>query len=103
MAHMETKEMVVPQMVHAIVQHTLVTQKPPLLSWRSSSKPSKIVQVAAVQTEVQAMMAQMVDQPAMMAQLVVETEAQLEVAAITDYQITTLPFSTHPLQKHKRP
>jgi hypothetical protein len=57
------------------------------------------------------MMAQMVDQLAMVAQLVVETEdqpvevtvAQLEVAAITDHQITTLPFSTHPLQKHKRP
>lgn len=82
-----------------------------MLSWRSSSKPSKIVQVAAVQTEVQAVMAQMVDQLAMVAQLVVETEdqpvevtvAQLEVAAITDHQITTLPFSTHPLQKHKRP
>jgi hypothetical protein len=68
------------------------------------------VQVPA-ETEVQAVMAQMVDQLAMVAQLVVETEdqpvevtvAQLEVAAITDHQITTLPFSMHQLQKHKRP
>lgn len=92
-----TTETVVPQMVLVIVHSTTMPSKLPLLPCKSSSELSPRVQVAAVQTEVQAGMEQTVVGMAVL--LVVETVAQLvevtvvqlavEVATMAELLITT--------------
>jgi len=92
---MAVEEMVVPQMVLAIVNRNMMNSKLPLLSWSSSYEPSKNVQIAVMQTEVQVGMADQLakETVAQLAEVVV-AQLVMVIAIMIDRSITTSNFST---------